>query len=197
MGGGGGAGAAGQISGRCCQRSPAGGDERPRHRMRRHPDRYGAKPRADAGGNTRRAGQDHGQRSRPKGIRQPPRRVGNRRHQRFHLLKPRNMYDQRVVLRTSLGFKNTGDSGFVGRVRRQSVYGFGRHTDQLATVQTLRGKRNILRCVGQQPGLIAVHERSPAACNFSARSAVISASMISSRSPFIIASIRYRVSPMR
>ena len=53
------------------------------------------------------------------------------------------MYDQRVVLRTSLGFKNTGDSGFVGRVRRQSVYGFGRHTDQLATLQTLRGKRNI------------------------------------------------------
>ena len=52
-------------------------------------------------------------------------------------LRPRNVDNQGIILRTSLGFKDFADSVLVQSVCTQTVDGFRRNTDQASLPQNV------------------------------------------------------------
>ena len=88
--------------------------------------------------------QDHRQRTRPKPLRQQIRRF---RHILTIALQPagtRNMQNERIVLRSSLGFKNTPHSLLVETVRTEPVHGLGRNGKQSPASEDAGGLADLL-----------------------------------------------------
>ena len=190
----GGAGLAGKVRGRRSNGNPRQPDHLQGCRMIRAADRHGIQPRRDPVRDIRPtclpAPEHQGQRSGPEPFCQD---IGAFRH-RFapfaQCLRPGHMDDQGVILRPALDFEDPFDRLFLQGARPQAVYGLRGQGHQTAGAQDGRGLLRLRRSQKQR-----LHSPSPR--SFSACSALRRASMSSSRSPFMIASILYRVRPMR
>ena len=112
------------------------------HRMIRAADAHGVQPAGGAQGHAVPPGQDHGQRPRPEFLRQ---RVGRLRHIHAAALQPpgvRNVQDQGVVLRATLGLEDAAHRVLVQAVGSQTVHRLRGDPQQAAPPQYGRRLRD-------------------------------------------------------
>ena len=153
------------------------------------------------GGDDLPGGQDHRQRAGPEQPRPDTQAaVGDMVAAVVHLDWVTDVEDQGVVLRAALGFENAGDGVAVETVGTEAVDGLRRQGDEFTVSQELCGDGCGIRRAGREKlGFHQMFVLSPPSlrCRRSAWSWVMRASMISSRSPFMMESSLYRVRPMR
>ena len=179
-----------EIRGRRRERHARRTDDRARRRVRRHAHRDGTESAGRLLRHKRRFFHDDRQRPRPERRGQLFRRLGNLRDERRQLLQRADMYDQRVVGRPPFDRVDARGNRGVQRVAREAVDRFGRDRRKAAPSEDLPRRLYIICLSGMQNACIHVHPFSMLSLSFSARSAAISASMISSRSPFRMSASR-------
>ena len=177
---------AGGIGGRRCQRPAGRLNDGTCIFVRGHPDGDGIESRRDLVRNEIRLFHDNGEGAGPECFGKVFQDRRDERHKVFDFVKGRHMNDQRVVAGTPLGFEDAPYRFSVQRIGRESIDGLGRDGDEFAVPEKFSGRLNILFGIGKSP---CVHASSPAASSFAAVSAVMRASMSSSRFPSMMASI--------
>ena len=94
----------------------------------------------------------------PVGVGQTAGSLGNIGDQRIDLVEIRNVNDQRVVHRATLGGEDLAHSVPVEGVCAQTVYGFGGDADDLPAGQHCTGLFNRARILGmQKQGIHSIH----------------------------------------
>ena len=134
---GGGGGLAGEVCRRCGNGNAGLPNQLTRHRRLRAADGNGVQICGGAAGNAVPDRQDHRQRSGPKFFRQMPRTVRNIVTVTRQLGRLGDMDDERVILRTPLGFENLRDRSLVRCVCAQTVDRLGRDGDDAARADDL------------------------------------------------------------
>ena len=191
----GGAGLTGKVCGRGGKRHAAGLDDGLHHRVGRHAHAHGIQPRAGHIADFCAARHDHRQRAGPEGFGQFVGAGGHLGHDAFEHLHAVDVYDQGVILRAALGFKNLFYGFAVAGVGRDAIDGLGRQGNKLAFLQQFCRQCNALVIDWQN---LCIHCASPLfALSFSSRSARISGSSTRSRSPSSTPCRLRSVKPMR
>ena len=113
--------------------------QRARHRMARAAQRQRRQARRRRAGAAWRAPHDHRHRPGPEGSDQALGGVAELGGERQRLVAAEHVHDQRVVGGPALGGEDLRDRGVIVGTRGQAVHGFGRHGDQAALRQQLRG----------------------------------------------------------
>ena len=180
-----------QIGRRRGERAAGQAYDLARNRVRRHSHCNSVKPCRNAVGQQVAFGQHHRQRAGPVGFGQLHGGLWYFGHKRLQFAEVADMYDERVVLRPALGLEHAHYRVGVKGVGRKAVDRLGRDRDDFAVAKQLGGffYAVVKWVISVKMKRIHFHA-SASALSCSAFSAVLSASIISSRSPSSIWSRR-------